>query len=314
MCGECTFTNVYNGIIHVKIDDNFILTFYEKGQYYENGECLLFPSKECRDWSNFKKPFERGDVIVSQSGNIAIYSHFETSSYGNKVVHYQCLLSNYFNTLKIVNDCGIGYIEDCRYATKEEKERLYKALEKEGYRYNPTTKIVEVDIENYFKDGSILAYEEEHKLVVFIYKKPNTCNTSYYCAYSQYTLTTYTHPGEGLSGNRKDLRFAKPEEVKLLISKLRKVGYDWDFATKQLKQKQKKLDISTLKPFDKVLVRQNNTNEWFISLFDRFLYEEQSYRFKCLNNCRYIQCIPYEDNKHLLGTTNEPNDFFVTWE
>lgn len=26
------------------------------------------------------------------------------------------------------------------------------------------------------------------------------------------------------------------------------------------------------------------------------------------------QCIPYKGNEHLLGTTNDCNDFYKTWE
>lgn len=217
--GKCTFINVTNNIINVKMENGYCNCFYENGQYFLEGECLLFPSKECRDWSEFQKPFEKGDVIVSQSGNIAIYSHFETSYYKKKVVYYQCLLYS-SDEIKVVNDCGIGYIEDCRYATKEEKERLYKALEKEGYKYNSTTKTVE---------------------------------------------------------------------------------------------KIKKFDISTLKPFDEVLVRDESNHEWIISLYSHF--SKNTYFNKHVTNGGvWNMCIPYEGNEYLVGTTNEPNDFFVTWK
>ena len=43
------------------------LHFTKDGKYYHlsNGECLLFPSKEQRDWSKFELPcqFKLGDVI-----------------------------------------------------------------------------------------------------------------------------------------------------------------------------------------------------------------------------------------------------------
>lgn len=140
--GKCTLINVNDNYINVKMISGIPTCFYRNGTYYNSGECLLFPSKKkCRDWSKFKRPFTKGDVIVSMAGNITIYSHFEITSYGNKLVYYQCLLYPH-GEIKIGNDYGIGYIEECRHATKEEKERLYKALEKAGYKYNPTTKTV----------------------------------------------------------------------------------------------------------------------------------------------------------------------------
>lgn len=41
-------------------------------KYYHDGECILFPSKDCRDWSQYKKPqqeFQEGDHIVWNSEN-----------------------------------------------------------------------------------------------------------------------------------------------------------------------------------------------------------------------------------------------------
>lgn len=68
-----------------------------------------------------------------------------------------------------------------------------------------------------------------------------------------------------------------------------------------------KLDLETLeiekpkyelKPFDKVLVRDRDCDLWQISLFG---YENNCYH--CINGYTWYQCIPYEGNEHLLGTT-----------
>lgn len=56
-----------------------------------------------------------------------------------------------------------------------------------------------------------------------------------------------------------------------------------------------------LKPFDRVLVRDDDYDEWRISLFDR----QKDGKYICLS-WLWNQCIPYEGNEHLLGTTNEP--------
>lgn len=56
------------------------------------------------------------------------------------------------------------------------------------------------------------------------------------------------------------------------------------------------------KPFDKVLVRDYNDNEWKCDFFSNM--NEHGY-YNCINSW-WHQCIPYDGNEHLLGTTNDP--------
>lgn len=56
------------------------------------------------------------------------------------------------------------------------------------------------------------------------------------------------------------------------------------------------------KPFDKVLVRDNNEQEWKINFFSHY-NKDVCYKYYCLKSF-YNQCIPYEGNEHLLGTTD----------
>lgn len=59
-----------------------------------------------------------------------------------------------------------------------------------------------------------------------------------------------------------------------------------------------------LKPFDKVLVRDYNDNEWKCDFFSNM--NEHGY-YNCINSW-WHQCIPYEGNEHLLGTTKKPEE------
>lgn len=65
-----------------------------------------------------------------------------------------------------------------------------------------------------------------------------------------------------------------------------------------------------LKPFDQVLVRDEDDEKWSIELFDHFIPEfnigKQPW-FRCLS-AAYYQCIPYEGNEHLHGTTDSPDE------
>lgn len=56
------------------------------------------------------------------------------------------------------------------------------------------------------------------------------------------------------------------------------------------------------KPFDKVLVRDNNEQEWKINFFSHY-DKNVCYKYYCLKSC-YNQCIFYEGNEHFLGTTD----------
>lgn len=72
-----------------------------------------------------------------------------------------------------------------------------------------------------------------------------------------------------------------------------------------------KFDITTLKPFEsRVLVRSDNYNLWKPALFG-FV---NSGAFYVLGGNAYRQCIPYEGNEHLRGTTNDCDPFYKTWE
>lgn len=56
------------------------------------------------------------------------------------------------------------------------------------------------------------------------------------------------------------------------------------------------------KPFDKVLVRDTEDDDWHVSLFVREIADAQykEERYECLNGTGWIYCIPYEGNEHFL--------------
>lgn len=56
-------------------------------------------------------------------------------------------------------------------------------------------------------------------------------------------------------------------------------------------------------PFDKILVRDGDDKKWQCDIFINFSNKENV--FIGIRNW-WRQCIPYEGNEHLLGTTNKP--------
>lgn len=59
------------------------------------------------------------------------------------------------------------------------------------------------------------------------------------------------------------------------------------------------------KPFDKVLVRDSDNSKWYCDFFMKINHDAPS-KFNCLVCGDWKQCIPYEGNEHLLGTTIKP--------
>ena len=87
---------------------------------------------------------------------------------------------------------------------------------------------------------------------------------------------------------------------------------DWNKFTAPWYKKDK-FDPKTLKPFDKVLVRDDAIHTWKCNLFSNII-KDGSYPYKCVGNA-YTYCIPYNDNtKHLVGTSEEAPKYYRYWE
>ena len=61
------------------------------------------------------------------------------------------------------------------------------------------------------------------------------------------------------------------------------------------------------KPFDRVLVRTSNLEEWETSYFSHIRISGGKTCY-IAGNIRWNQCIPYEGNEHLVGTTDKPKE------
>ena len=80
------------------------------------------------------------------------------------------------------------------------------------------------------------------------------------------------------------------------------------------KPKVEKFDPKTLKPFDKVLVRDFLNEDWMADFFERIDENDVHYNATCVTS-HWEQCIPYNDEtKHLLGTTEDCPEYYKWWE
>lgn len=273
-------TSSENYPIEVELDSGADL-FTEDGRMYPNkGECVLFPSKDQRDWSKFQRPFKDGDIIFTlcDSGNAWISIFKKRGAFG--------LVETYADYAEDGGDfysygealCNEEDIDIQRLATEEEKEELFKAIEFNGYRWNAVTKTLEKSIEKpnpKFKVGAKIQLKNGHSSDVSILKINADC----------YTVKDFM-------GDQITIDFTHQDNYELVPDKF---------------------DITTLKPFDKVLARDNDSQKWDAGLFSFYTNEPKDYRFQLVGfvNARY--CIPYEGNEHLLGTTDDCSDYYKNW-
>lgn len=111
-----------------------------------------------------------------------------------------------------------------------------------------------------------------------------------------YTLDSFTKDGRTIAEYNGECTLFPSKEQR-----------DWS----KFEIKKPKFDPKTLKPFDKVLVRENFNAEWYCNVFSHC----SSCGYAHVDGCSYDYCIPYnDDTKHLVGTSEEASEFYRYWE
>jgi hypothetical protein len=72
----------------------------------------------------------------------------------------------------------------------------------------------------------------------------------------------------------------------------------------------KKFDISSLKPYDKVLVK-NGDGCWYPTLVSYVDSSREVYLIDTTDRAEYV--IPFEGNEHLIGGFSDPDPYYITW-
>ena len=180
------------------------------------------------------------------------------------------------------------------------------------FKTHPGYKELELPVKPKFNDGDVLV-TTKIRSCPFIYRKTGYNNDlAYYYAgidgngdFIEGCLKrTLCH-----FGPTSDVAPATKEQRELLFQKMKENGYEWDADKKELRKIQPHYDISNFNPFDKVLVRQDDSCTWGMSFFGRY-----AGMFLCCSNACFTQCIPFnDDTKHLLGTTDMCDEIFINW-
>ena len=303
--GKCFLDGIdINNIRPIRIGiekgDTFKLTANAKlGGKYIDGDCLLYPSKEMRDWSRFA--WKKGDILISSDGGTEVIfdkwyddtytsfycKHYLNSENKNKIVYYEeflCTTARY--SLEDKNTVQI-YI-------KTIEERL-------GGKLNRETLEIEKTMSELY-DGDIAFADYGNRQDMFIV----TGRTSSYDGYTSFISLDLNHMTLSLgcktSFFKKDLcelRLATDEEKKQLFDALEKNGKRWDAKKKEVVDLKPKYEF---RPFDKVLVRNYYNEVWRCDFYRTNIGDI----YACIVNGNYLQCIPYnEETAKLIGTKEE---------
>ena len=309
--GKCTLEAITDEIFKINfctskfgLTQSGECTLIKFGNMYDGGECIIFPSKEMRDWSKFQ--WEKGDILISNNGGTeVIFDKWYDDTYTN----FYC--KHYLNS---ENKNKIVYYEEflCtteRYSLKDKDiaQTYINIIEKHlGGKLNFETLVVEKH-QPEFKDGDIAFADYGNRQDVFIVSDKTNLSEGYSSFISLDLSSLTLSMGYRTCFFKKDLckfRLATDSEKKQLFSALEKKGKVWDAEKKMIVNLKPKVE---LKPFDNVLVRHQKTEEWRANIFSHTDKTDEYLDYVCVNG-RWEFCIPYEGNESLLGTTKDVED------
>lgn len=304
-CGKCNLKEVD--------DKSFKISFYnskfgfmnggegyldKNGKLYDDGECVVFPSKEMRDWRKFA--WKKGDVLVNKDGDVhIIFERFVDDTYCSFVGKYYLWKEN--------NDTEHFYknerllTSDFQKAGKDAAQTYINTIEKRlGGKLNRETLEIE-KAQPEFKEGDIAFADYGNRQNVFVVSDKTDLSEGYSSFISLDLSSLTLSIACRTSFFKKDLcklRLATEEEKQQLFDALEKEGKAWDAEKKQIVDIKKELQF---KPFEKVLVRDSYDDMWRASFFSHIKEDDGRYVTTCIT---WRFCIPYEGNEHLLGTTD----------
>lgn len=301
--GKCSFEAVTDEIFKINfctskfgLTQSGECTLIKFGNMYDGGECIIFPSKEMRDWSKFS--WKKGDILISNDGSIEVIfnkwyddtytsfycKHYLNSENKNKIVYYEEFLCTTARYSLEDKDTAQTYI-------KTIEERLGGELNRETFEIKKT--------HPKFKDGDILSCDEDSytRHTTLILHKDENITESIVSLVRHKKLVKINVPIDNFLLSR--LYPAREDEKKELFDALSKVGKAWDAEKKQIVDLKLKW---TPKPFDKVVVRCGKADKWSIDFFSY----KVSNGYICTGDAWFGYCLPYnEETAHLLGTTDD---------
>lgn len=239
--------------------------FFDKnGKIYKEGEILLFPSKEMRDWS---KLFKKGDVLVHRDANIhVIFEGFKDNRYTRfKGKHY------------LWKECFEDYSKEVsemitftfRKASDDETQTYINTLEKHfGGKLNRETLEIEKPHPE-FKDGDIVALVVRKCTHIAIFQSRQEAYIGFHAVLCQNDELLLEEPFREDVGDI-ELRLATDSEKQQLFDALAKEGKRWDSEKKQI------VDLKPAFEIGKLYVFREEDEDGELAIIGEFIAKNES--------------------------------------
>lgn len=172
---------------------------------------------------NVEPKFKDGDIVVTTLGNIAI---IRKPIGGELFSMYGIMVGNYFyedETAKVVVE---------RHAAEEEKQKLFKAIKENGYKWNKETKTLEKLPK--FKAGDVLVSENGNIVLLSHIDSENIVN--YHCiipTYGSFRIEENTSIGVG---RYYECVLANEQQRQRMYDKIKCSGYKYNQNTNKLEK------------------------------------------------------------------------------
>ena len=340
--GEGTFVGIEDEMFIIvetkysryRFDEYGKLSCYPAGDM-NNGECLLFPSRYHRTWEDWKASvepkFKVGDWIVRNNGSsdvpIQIYNlkkdrYLVTNMLGSKgevmltsqdkwhlwtiedAKDGDVLVDEDTNTIGIFENtygicwhskiycgkltCTMVYhhggsheIKFTKPATKEQRDLLFAKMREAGYEWDTEKKELRKIIEPKFKVGDEIVWTEP---------KGST-------------------PAEPV----KIIQLIDKERL-YMVDRPDGVGYvAYDMQDYYKLAPEPHYDIANFHEGMPVLARDYDEEDWCYVQFSHYSKTSDIGHFNA-GGAHWYQCIPFEGNKYLLGTTDPCDECYINWQ
>lgn len=273
-------------------------SFNKNGRWMKGGEVTFFPSEQMRDWSKF---FKKGDVL---------------EYVGDKKLQGTCTFEKYEDEMTKLNFTGLytltkGKIRETSmsfrtvdWVKSDDPAGYIKTVEERlGGKLNLET--LEIEKKPAFEIGKLYVFDEEDEdgKVMVIGKLIGKSESEDTLTFGyQYEIENEKFVTDQTFDLDISLHEVLREATELEVELFNKHCAIWE------KEKQAR-EQPDFKPFDKVLVRDEEENEWIPALFVRDRGEGANFRYEALSihsgkTSGFSCCIPFEGNEHLTFTSD----------
>lgn len=207
---NCTLETVFEGCLYpiqIQTPEGLInLTKYGSMSQSTHSKCVIFP-KDKTTWEGFHRPFRDGDIITCNNSActfVSIFKYKPTERSFRKHCSFILDYNRFVVTTKFAD------YTNPRFATEEEKQKLFQAIKDNGYKWNDETKTLEKLSK--FKIGDRIKYRSGE----IVYRIVQITKDSYVLDNLCSIPISIEHM-YNLVPNKFDINTLKPFEDKVLV-------------------------------------------------------------------------------------------------